>query len=827
MQCSAAQLDNLCRSGDVQILTRKWNAAQRGDRALPPFEDIMLGSLGFLSDHLMLIELSNEGDYVVLRGGRAASKWCQHDFKSEVPVDKIPADTSAALRYALDTANARGKPYLTNAYRLHGGIVETCDIYALPLSCRWQQQLFAVYLRACTTTSNLLEMIYDATSGGMISLAALRDSTGAVADFQIVDLNKAAGELLGASPDELRWQLVSSRTDLLSNVDTRRRLRIALDSREPMCFEFADGDDGKQRHYRISICPMDNLLSLVINDVTDFKLRENSFRLLFENNPVPMWIFDPQTLQFLAVNDATLSHYGYERQDFLDMPITALWPADEAQEHLQAVGDLPDHYQSSESWRHLRADGSEIDVLTFGRRVNFQDRSAFLVSTCDITERRRAEERIAYMAHHDALTGLANRVLYQHHLEDALIRTGRAGTQVAVLCLDLDEFKSVNDSLGHPIGDRLLQLVAERLREQSSQFDLVARLGGDEFAIIVEAVSSPQSVERLAACLVETVGRPYLIDSTEIIVGTSIGIAMSPHDGETQDALIRNADIALYRAKSSGRRTYQFFEKEMDRKLQERRTLAADLRRAFTAGEFEVYYQPLIDLKSDRVSGFEALIRWHHPVRGMVSPVEFIPVLEEMGLIVQVGEWVLQQACREAAKWPDDIRVAVNLSPVQFRSPNLVQAVLGALAHSGLSAYRLELEVTESVLLAETDANIDILHRLRALGTRVSMDDFGTGYSSLGYLRSFPFDKIKIDRSFVSDMASRPDCFAIVRAIVGLGSNLGVTTTAEGVENADQLDRLRLEGCDEVQGYLFSRPEPASAIPGLIAKFGQAASQAA
>jgi predicted signal transduction protein with EAL and GGDEF domain len=319
----------------------------------------------------------------------------------------------------------------------------------------------------------------------------------------------------------------------------------------------------------------------------------------------------------------------------------------------------------------------------------------------------------------------------------------------------------------------------------------------------------------------------YDIDGVEVVIGASIGIALSPGDGDTSEELMRNADMALYRAKSEGGGVHHFFEREMDRQAQKRRDLELDLRRAFANGEFELHYQPLVDLAADRISGFESLLRWRHPEKGMISPADFIPVAEDIGLIVSLGEWVLREACTEAVKWPADVKVAVNLSPVQFRSRNLVQVVISALAHSGLSPTRLELEITESLFLAETEANLAILHQLRELGVSISMDDFGTGYSSLSYLRSFPFDKIKIDRSFVKDLAQRSDCVAIVRAISGLGRSLNITTTAEGVETTDQLDWLRAEGCNEVQGFLFSAAKPAAEVAQLLLKFGQRASKAA
>jgi predicted signal transduction protein with EAL and GGDEF domain len=377
------------------------------------------------------------------------------------------------------------------------------------------------------------------------------------------------------------------------------------------------------------------------------------------------------------------------------------------------------------------------------------------------------------------------------------------------------------------VGDRLLKLVAERLRGQDRGNNLAARLGGDEFAIILSSDVAPNETSDFASKLIKMLSAPYEIDGNEVIIGASIGIALSPGDGDTSEELLRNADLALYRAKEDGGGVHRFIEREMDRQAQKRRDMELDLRRAFANREFELHYQPLVDIATDRIDGFESLLRWRHPDKGMISPADFIPVAEDIGLIVSIGEWVLREACYEAAKWPADVKVAVNLSPVQFRSRNLVQAVISALANSGLSPKRLELEITESLFLAETEANLAILHQLRELGVSISMDDFGTGYSSLSYLRSFPFDKIKIDRSFVKDLAKRSDCVAIVRAISGLGRSLNITTTAEGVETMDQLDWLRAEGCNQVQGVLFSAAKPASEIEQLLFRFGARASKAA
>jgi diguanylate cyclase (GGDEF)-like protein/PAS domain S-box-containing protein len=436
----------------------------------------------------------------------------------------------------------------------------------------------------------------------------------------------------------------------------------------------------------------------------------------------------------------------------------------------------------------------------------------------DITKWREAQAQILHMARHDALTNLPNRTLFREQLEHALHRVTR-NEQVAVHCLDLDHFKDVNDSLGHPIGDGLLNEVAHRLRECVRDGDTVARLGGDEFAIVQAGGELQASdVSSLASRLVEVVSAPYDIQGHQVVVGTSIGVSVAPDDGSDPDQLLKNADMALYRAKADGRGTFRFFEAGMDARAQARRILELDMRAALLRGEFEVYYQPIHDLKSDQIICFEALVRWNHPLRGMTPPTAFIPLAEETGLIVPIGNWVLRKACADAAGWSQDVGVAVNLSPAQFKNRNLVPSIAAALAESGLAAHRLELEITESVLLQDSEATLATLHKLRDFGIRISMDDFGTGYSSLSYLRSFPFDKIKIDQSFVHELASRGDSMAIVRAVTGLGRSLGISTTAEGVETTEQLALLRTEGCTEVQGYLFSAPRPAAEVENMLSE---------
>jgi len=702
-------------------------------------------------------------------------------------------------------------------------MVRTYDVLALPTASRWGGSLVGAYVNERGSQFNLLDAIFATTDDGVISLATIRDAAGEPFDFQIVHHNEGAATLLQASSAQLQWRRLSGGGNLLCSPTVVARLRDAVARGVHEQFEI-DSDD---RCLRLAVTAFADILALTVSDVTPLKRREASFRLLFDNNPMPMWVFDAESTQFLSVNDAAVQHYGYSREKFLGMRLREIWPEDEWISHTQALQQVGDSYRSERHWRHLKADGGEIQLLTFGRRVSFDGRDGYLVAMADITERRKAEARIAYMAHHDGLTNLPNRELYQERLKQALEGASATNKHLAVLCLDLDLFKNVNDSFGHPMGDRLLRLVADRFRSQVRGNNLAARLGGDEFAVILSSDVSPNEASDFAARLIKVLSAPYQIDGNEMVIGASIGVALSPGDGTAGEELLRNADMALYRAKQDGRGVYRFFEREMDRQAQKRREMEHDLRRAFANGEFELHYQPLVDIAVDRISGFEALLRWRHPDKGMISPAEFIPIAEDIGLIASLGEWVLREACSEAVKWPAEVKVSVNLSPVQFRSRNLVQVVISALAQSGLSPKRLDLEITESVFLAETEANLAILHQLRELGVSISMDDFGTGYSSLSYLRSFPFDKIKIDRSFVKDLAKRSDCVAIVRAISGLGRSLNIITTAEGVETIDQLDRLRAEGCNEVQGFLFSAARPASDVAQLLLRFGTRVSKAA
>ena len=548
-------------------------------------------------------------------------------------------------------------------------------------------------------------------------------------------------------------------------------------------------------------------------DITELKQREASFRLLFDSNPVPMIVCALDGERILGINDAAIEHYGYSRSEFERLTIRNLQAFDP---ELPWGGDRSSDEQNARTWKHVRADGTLIDLAIYSRQLIYDGKPAVLLALLDITERKRAEARLAFMAQHDGLTGLPNRALLRQQMDEILLHTRRSAEKVAVLVVGLDNFKSVNDTLGHGVGDQLLRGVAKRLKSTLREEDTVARLNSDEFAIVQSGVTRPEDAVLLAKRLLEAIGDPYLLDGHSVVIGASIGIALSPGDGDESDKLLKNADMALSRAKNDSRGTFSFFEAEMDARAQSRRKIETDLREAIQNDVLRPYYQPLVDLATGRITGFEALVRWPHLERGMISPAEFIPVAEETGLINAVGGLMLRRACTDAAQWPDDVRVAVNLSPLQFRVGNLLSVVMDTLKQTGLPPTRLELEITETLLLEKSDQVLATLHALRSLGVRISMDDFGTGYSSLSYLRSFPFDKIKIDQSFVRDLGANPDAQAIVRSIISLGKGLGVTITAEGVETEAELSCLRNEGCHEGQGFLFSRARPNAEIVSLL-----------
>ena len=559
------------------------------------------------------------------------------------------------------------------------------------------------------------------------------------------------------------------------------------------------------------------------------RIRNLQFDTAINNMSQGLCFFDAAH-RLIVCNDRYVGMYDLPRDrvgpgitlaEIVDMRFEAgSFPAMSREEYL--------HWRTNVAVSHEPTDS--IVELQNGKTFKIRHRpmpdGGWVATHEDITEQRRSEVKIEYMAHHDSLTDLANRVLLNERLEQALGRRIHREEFVAVHHLDLDQFKAVNDTFGHPAGDKLLKIVADRLRGLVRETDTIARMGGDEFVIVQAPISDPADATSLAQRVIEVIGEPFDIDGHQAMIGASIGIAVGPNDGLRPDRLLRNADLALYRAKGDGRGTFRFFEAAMDLQMQTRRIMEQDLRKALQAGEFELYYQPVVNLARNAISGFEALIRWNHPVKGLISPASFIPLAEEIGFIVPIGEWVIRQACTTAAQWPQDLHVAVNISAAQFRSPGLMQVIVGALAASGLPPTRLEIEITETVLLQNRETTLAVLHQLRALGVRIAMDDFGTGYSSLTYLQCFPFDKIKIDRSFVKDIAKNAGSINIVRAVAAMANGMGMTATAEGVETAEQLETITSEGCTEMQGFLFSKPLPLAEIERLFLSQARKAQQA-
>ena len=546
---------------------------------------------------------------------------------------------------------------------------------------------------------------------------------------------------------------------------------------------------------------------------------ETRFRLLTENAG-DMIVLARADRTRVYVSPACHAVLGYRPDEMVGLDFLRLVHPDEQAEIARAFARFCVVGGRTTSTHRLRNKNGEyvpIEAAWVAIPAHDGDGHEIVAIVRDISERKRAEARIAFLASHDPLTGLANRLLLQERAEDALRRVGR-GERIAVICLDLDRFKSVNDTMGHAVGDALLRAVGERLSCGVREVDTVARLGGDEFAVLQVGIARTQDVNMLASRLLDLLGQPYEICGQQLRIGASVGAAFAPNDGTAFETLLRKADTALYRAKGMGRGIWCFYDTKMDAGSLAREQLELDLRVAMERGEFLLHYMPLVALKGGRITGFEALLRWRHPQRGMIGPAEFVPIAEETGLIVALGSWVLSEACAEAAGWPEGVRVAVNLSAIQLRSSELLQTVTGALERSGLPACRLELEITESVFMPNDPTTLETLHALRGLGVRIAMDDFGTGYSSLRYLRSFPFDRIKLDRSFVQDLADATGGVVIVRVVAGLGRSLGIPTLAEGVETADQLECLRAEGYDEAQGFHFGRPAGSEATRRLLAR---------
>jgi diguanylate cyclase (GGDEF)-like protein len=572
--------------------------------------------------------------------------------------------------------------------------------------------------------------------------------------------------------------------------------------------------DGVQRNLERTVVERTGQLRAREGELHDQNMR---FDAALSHMSQGLVMFDSD-IRLVICNQKFLTMYRLENEDI--KPGTTLQHILERRAAHGTFGGDPTHY-ADDLTNSVKAGFSTTQFLELGdgRTIaivrQLLPNGGWVATHEDVTERRQQEMKIAHMARHDALTDLPNRVLLRERLNDALAQVER-GQKLAVLYLDLDLFKNVNDSLGHPTGDELLRQVGDRLRCCVKDTDTISRVGGDEFFIIQTNLNDATDAERMARRISEAVREPYDLHGHQVVIDASIGIAVAPTDGTDANELLKNADMALYGAKADGRGVYRFFEPHMDANMRDRRALEVALRQAFDDNEFELYYQPIINLDTDEVRCCEALLRWHHPERGMVSPVDFIPVAEEIGLIVALGERVIRWACEDAAKWPNHICVAVNLSPTQLASKNLLPTVLSALASSRLEPQRLELEITEAVLMQNSEATLRTLHQLRDLGIRISMDDFGTGYSSLSYLRSFPFDKLKIDRCFIKGLGDSAESGAIVQAVAGLADSLGMTTTAEGVETRAQLDRVRDLGCTDVQGFFYSPPVPCRELAKIL-----------
>ncbi|WP_314962758.1 EAL domain-containing protein [Bradyrhizobium cosmicum] len=548
--------------------------------------------------------------------------------------------------------------------------------------------------------------------------------------------------------------------------------------------------------------------------------RNHTFlREIIDHIPSQITVKDARTREYLLLNGVAEQLFGQSRQDVVGKTAFDIFPEPSAavitKEDDSALQSAKGLFKDEHSWQ---MPGMGLRYIT-STRIGIRDEDGeprFLIHVIDdVTERRRADDKIAHMAHYDALTDLPNRTLFREQIERELAKVAD-GEQFALLYIDVDEFKGINDSLGHHVGDELLKAIATRLRGCLKKSDLIARLGGDEFAVIQTGIQSSADVLSFVTRIYEAIRQPYHCLGHQLSTDASIGIALAPQDGTDLDQLIKHADLAMYGAKAEGRRTHRFFEPAMDASARARLTLEQDLRQALVNGGFEIHYQPLVDLRTNDVSGCEALLRWRHPERGWVSPAEFIPIAEDTGLINELGDWVLRMACNEAATWPAHVRIAVNVSPVQLKCDTLALRIASALAASGLAPSRLELEITEAVLIRDDEAALSILHQLRSIGVRIALDDFGTGYSSLSYLKRFPFDKIKIDRCFVADIAETSGAPVIVQAVVNIAAASSMTTVAEGVETEAQREMLRALGCTEMQGYLFSKPKPAAEVRGLF-----------
>jgi len=662
----------------------------------------------------------------------------------------------------------------------------------------------------------------------------LRDAAG-----QVQSYNNAAAELLGLTPDEMdRWQTDDGRLryfDENGDLCPHHHLpfvRALTSGKHKTGTLGIERPDGSRRWLWINAKPFfddkSGELRGVVSTLADTTLsreHEEQRRLaltVFRNSVEAIVVTDAHE-RILSVNQAFTEVTGYAAEEIIGQTPRMLGSGVHSREFYQAM------------WRDLNILGAWKGEIEDRRKDGSLYPASLSISTVrdsngrithyvavfsDITERKASEARIAYLAQHDALTGLPNRALLKDRLDQALAQATRLGKRIALMFLDLDRFKTINDSLGHATGDKLLQSVAARLRQSVRETDTVSRQGGDEFIIVLTGIDTPDEAGRIAAKILEQLDPPFDVDGQQLRTSFSIGIALFPEDGVSPETLMKNADTAMYHAKESGRDTYRFFDERMNVNTLEHLQLENGLRQAIARNEFKLAYQAQVDLASGRIIGLEALLRWSSETLGNVPPSRFIPLAEECGLIIPIGEWVLREACRQARRWQDaglaPVPVGVNLSALQFRRSDIVAGVSAALAESGLDGRWLELELTESLLMESGPDVIVTLGQLKAVGVRLSIDDFGTGYSSLAYLKRFPVDRLKIDQSFVRDLAQDPDDAVIIRAIIQLGHNLRLEVIAEGTETLEQMDFLRREGCTAAQGYLFSRPLPAESIPALL-----------
>ncbi len=541
--------------------------------------------------------------------------------------------------------------------------------------------------------------------------------------------------------------------------------------------------------------------------MTEAKLQEASFKLLFDHNPVPMWVFDCETMQFLKVNDAAIHHYGYTRDWFLEHTVFDIRPP-EYHRMLRDWLRKPDRSRRGEKeWYHLTADGRRITVEIYASLVELDGRMCELVAAIDVTERRQQEARITELAYQDPLTGLPNRRLLKANLSS--LTEDLSCPSVAVMLLDLDHFKNINDTFGHQVGDELIVAVAARLRSCLRQEDILARLGGDEFAVILSDLRDEDEADATARRLIACVREPFQCSGHTLLIGASIGITFPLKDGTDADTLLRNADLAMYQAKTEGRNKCRAFSPSLHLRMIARHELERDLRKAVEHGELELYYQPVVCLAGRKLQGYEALLRWNHARRGLISPAEFLPIAEETGLILGISDWVFQTACRQAMTWSEDMTIAVNSSAAHFNAGTVVGSITDALRDSGLSPARLELEITETLMIESTTRNLEQLNSIKELGVSLALDDFGTGYSSLSYLQMLPVSKLKIDRTFVANHRNTQKSTEILKASVALGRALDIVTLAEGIESEEQARYLEMIGCIQGQGYYFGRPQPA------------------